>query len=66
MFSLNNAFIPLVFITVYLISVILFLRNNEFVSSKDLVLDIAGFFAGFITMVFINAAYFQFANNDII
>lgn len=65
-FSLNNAFVPLLFITVYLISVILFQRNNEFVSTKDLVFDIAGFFAGFITMVFINAAYFQFANNDII
>ncbi len=65
-FSLNNSFVPIIFILVYLISVILFQKNNEFITTKDLILDVSGFFAGFISMVFINAAYFQFANKDII
>lgn len=65
-FSLNNLLIPLVFLGGYVISIYRFQRDFELVSDRNLMLDILGFLAGLVVMVLINAAYFQFANKDLI
>lgn len=65
-FAINNSILPIAFIISYVYCVITYQVKYEFSSTKDILLDVGGFFAGFAFMVLINAAYFQFANKDII
>jgi hypothetical protein len=65
-FSINNSFLPLVFIGVYLGYIIQFQHEYEFVTNKNLIFDVLGFLAGVSAMVFLNAAYFQLANKDLV
>lgn len=65
-FAINNSILPIAFIISYVYCVIIYQVKYEFSSTKDILLDVGGFFAGFAFMVLINAAYFQFANKDII
>lgn len=65
-FGINNSILPLAFISTYLICVVRYQWQYEYLTSKDILFDVLGFFAGFGFMLLINAAYFQFANKDII
>lgn len=65
-FAINNSILPTTFIITYLTCVVSYQWQYEYLTTKDIVLDVLGFFAGLGFMVLINAAYFQFANKDII
>ena len=65
-FAINNSLLPIAFIITYVSCVISYQWKYEYLTSKDILLDVLGFFAGLGFMVLINAAYFQFANKDII
>jgi hypothetical protein len=65
-FAINNSIIPVAFIGTYIYCVVSYQWQYEFLHATDILLDIAGFLAGLIFMVVINAAYFQIANKDII
>jgi len=65
-FSINNSFLPVIFASVYLGYMIQFQHEYEFVTNKNLLFDVLGFLAGVSAMVFLNAAYFQIANKDLV
>lgn len=64
-FSINNSFIPLVFLITYLISVVKFQIDNEFAQTSDIVMAVLGVLSGYVVMTVILYSYFWFTNKDI-
>jgi hypothetical protein len=64
-FVINNSFIPLLFIITYLIEVISFQRNNQYITGSDLVLNVAGVLVGYTVMTVFFFTYFRLTNKDI-
>lgn len=64
-FSINNSLIPFVFVIAYITEIILFQLNNEYSSTGDVLLKLAGFIVGFLAMTAGLYLYFWFTNKDI-
>lgn len=64
-FSINNSFIPLVFLITYVTEIIAFQLNNEYSSPALVAWDIAGFLSGFLIMTLVFFSYFMLTNKDI-
>jgi len=64
-FSLNNSLIPLVFFIAYLAASTRFQWYDELSNTPDIILNIAGFLAGAISLVSLLIAYLYFTNKDI-
>ncbi|GAB4491397.1 MAG: hypothetical protein OHK0019_11560 [Saprospiraceae bacterium] len=64
-FSLNNSLVPLAFFITYLVASTRFQWYDELSNTLDIVLNIAGFLAGAITLVSLLVAYLYFTNKDI-
>lgn len=65
-FIINNSLIPLVFLLMYLLQVIQFQRNNEYITGNDLLLNVAGILTGYVAMTLLFYMYFRFTNKDIV
>ena len=64
-FSINNSLLPLAFLIIYLIQLIGFQVNNEFLTGKEIAFNIAGFLTGYLTFISVMYIYFVFTNKDI-
>ena len=64
-FSLNNSIIPLIVFTIYVVSIIQFQWNNEFVKALDIILFLLGLVAGVNSFLILTFVYFRFTNKDI-
>lgn len=64
-YCLNNAVIPLAFVITYFISAVKFQNLNEFAETRDILLDMTGFFSGMVIVIFLVAIYFQTTNKNI-
>lgn len=64
-FCLNNSIIPVVFVIVYLVSIIRFQTNNMFENFSDVMMDIAGFGTGLLGTLILMGIYFRSTNKDI-
>jgi hypothetical protein len=64
-FVINNSFIPMLFLGIYLSKIISFQRNNEYLTGGDLIRNVAGLLAGYIVMTLLFYTYFRLTNKDI-
>jgi hypothetical protein len=64
-FTLNNFFMPLLFLVVYLWQLIDFQLYNEFRNLGSVLFDMLGFFIGFAVVVILTITYFFQTNKDI-
>ncbi len=64
-FALNNSFIPVLFVVVYIIQIVQFQVENEYDSTIQILLKISGFLCGFFLMLGLLFIYFWFTNKDI-
>jgi len=64
-FALNNSIVPAVFLTLYVFQIVEFQINNEYTTGRDLAINLAGLFCGFIFMTLLFMVYFRFTNKDI-
>jgi hypothetical protein len=64
-YCVNNSFIPLVFIIIYLWQIISFEYENEMLSNKDIFLNSLGFIVGIALFILTSLSYFFSANKDI-
>jgi hypothetical protein len=64
-FVINNSFIPVVFLILYLVEVIQFQRSNEYVTGSDLFWNVGGILAGYVAMSLAFFVYFRLTNKDI-
>ena len=64
-FSINNSFIPLVFLVTYIVQIVKFQSSNEYAISKSIFYDIGGLLTGYILMILVLYTYFWFTNKDI-
>lgn len=64
-FVINNSFIPVTFLITYLVEVISFQQNNQYITGADLVRNIAGILVGYAVMTAFFFIYFQLTNKDI-
>lgn len=64
-FVINNSFIPLVFLITYLVEVISFQRNSQYITGADLAFNITGLLVGYATMTAFFFIYFRLTNKDI-
>lgn len=64
-FSLNNSFIPLVSLIIYIAFLIKFQLNNEFSSVSNLFFNVLGLVMGVVFMTSLLFLYFKFTNKDI-
>jgi hypothetical protein len=64
-FTINNSIIPAAFLGLYVYEIIAFQVNNEYTSKTELLLDLAGLFAGYIVMTLFFTIYFRLTNKDI-
>ena len=64
-FVINNSVIPIAFLTTYVIQIVKFQINNEYLERMDLVWNVCGLLVGFFTMTSMLSIYFWFTNKDI-
>jgi len=64
-FVINNSFMPLLFLIIYLVEVISFQQNNEYTTGLDLFMNISGIFTGYAVMTTLFFVYFRLTNKDI-
>jgi hypothetical protein len=64
-FVINNSIIPIVFLVTYVYQAVEFQIYNEHCTTSQLLLRLAGLFAGYIFMTFLFSVYFRFTNKDI-
>ncbi|MEP1032101.1 patatin-like phospholipase family protein [Ekhidna sp.] len=64
-FSLNNSFIPLLALILYIILLIRFQLNNGLAESVDIFLYVSGLLLGILAMHLLMILYFRFTNKDI-
>lgn len=63
-FSLNNSLIPLAFFVIYIIHIVNFQLQNEYNTVSDILLKVAGFLTGLVTMLVLLFVYFWLTNID--
>ncbi len=64
-FTLNNSFIPILFLGIYIYQIIRFQINNEYTSGTDLAWDLMGLLSGYAAMISLFSIYFRLTNKDI-
>jgi hypothetical protein len=64
-FTLNNFLLPLSFLVVYGTFLMRFQRQNEFATEPNLILNIAGFFAGLAFVLLVTTLYFSTTNQTV-
>ncbi|MEI9920627.1 MAG: patatin-like phospholipase family protein [Bacteroidota bacterium] len=64
-FVINNSFIPATFLVTYLIEVISFQQNNQYVTGMDLFMTVTGILVGYAVMTLLFFVYFRLTNKDI-
>ena len=64
-FSINNSFIPLLFLITYLINIVNFQIDNEFAETSDIIIAVLGVLSGYVVMTIILYSYFWLTNKDI-
>ena len=64
-FSINNSFLPVLFLGTYLYEIISFQLNNEYSTRTDLVWNVSGLLLGYATMTALFGIYFWLTNKDI-
>lgn len=64
-FSINNSLIPLTFLVTYIWHIIKFQTSNEFATTPDIIIDLAGLLTGYILMIIVVYTYFILTNKDI-
>lgn len=64
-FSVNNALIPAIFISVYIFQLVRFQLENEYNTSLSIFIKVLGFLSGFAVMLTFLFVYFRFTNKDI-
>jgi hypothetical protein len=64
-FSLNNGILPLAFLIAYLYQVIRFQIDNEYTTSTQLMMNLLGFFVGYMAMAGLLQLYFALTQKDI-
>lgn len=64
-FVINNSFIPALFLITYLIEMISFQKNNQYVTGTGLFMSIAGILVGYAVMTTFFFIYFRLTNKDI-
>jgi hypothetical protein len=64
-FVINNSFIPMLFLVIYLTEVISFQQNNQYITGSDLIMNITGIFVGYAVMTGLFFIYFRLTNKDI-
>ncbi len=64
-FTLNNSFIPILFLGIYIYQIIRFQINNEYTSGTNLAWDLMGLLSGYAAMISLFSIYFRLTNKDI-
>ncbi len=64
-FAFNNSIIPVIFLVVYIISIVRFQIRNEFSTFALILEQITGLLVGCFAMVIFLVTYFRFTNQDI-
>lgn len=64
-FAINNSIIPGAFLTLYLVEIITFQKNNEYTTGVELAANVAGLLAGLVVMISLYFVYFWITNKDI-
>jgi len=64
-FSLNNSFLPVLFLGTYLYEIISFQLNNEYSTRTDLFWNVSGLLSGYVIMSLVFGIYFWLTNKDI-
>ncbi|HEY5826329.1 MAG TPA: patatin-like phospholipase family protein, partial [Cyclobacteriaceae bacterium] len=64
-FSLNNSFLPILFLGTYLYEIISFQLNNEYSTGTDLFWNVSGLLSGYAIMSLLFGIYFWLTNKDI-
>lgn len=65
-FSLNNAIIPFLFLSVYIGAIVSYLRYNELTSVAEILINVGAFGLGTVLITSILALYLTFTNKDIV
>lgn len=64
-YCVNNSFIPLVFIIIYVWQIVIFQRENEMLSRTNIFINSMGFVVGVTLFILSSLTYFFTANKDI-
>jgi hypothetical protein len=64
-FAFNNSIIPVIFLIVYLISIVRFQLDNEYFTAWQIISQILGLLIGCLSMIVFLITYFRFTNQDI-
>src|SRR5688572_15976429 len=64
-FVINNSVVPVAFLITYVIQIVKFQINNEYVTRGDLFWIVGGLLTGYAVMTSMLSVYFWFTNNDI-
>lgn len=64
-FAFNNSLIPLAFLVIYIISIVRFQLDNEFLTPMQIVGQVLGLLTGCLAMIVFLVTYFRFTNQDI-
>jgi hypothetical protein len=64
-FSLNNSFLPVLFLGTYLYEIISFQLSNEYSTGSDLFWNVGGLLSGYAVMSILFGIYFWLTNKDI-
>lgn len=64
-FVVNNSFIPFTFLATYLIEVISFQQNNQYITGQGLFMNVGGVLVGYAAMTGFFFVYFRLTNKDI-
>ena len=64
-FCINNAILPLIFITIYIIEIIGFQSDSELKSPGSVFIDVLGFVSGFALWMLIVTLYYRLTNKNI-
>ena len=65
-FSVNNSFLPLIVMGIYMAQVVIFQFKNEFTETGQIILFVLGFLAGVSMLILLGFLYFWFTNKDIL
>ncbi len=64
-FAINNSIIPAIFFILYLLEILSFQKNNQYITGNELALNVAGLITGYLAMTVVFFVYFRLTNKDI-
>jgi hypothetical protein len=64
-FSINNGILPLSFLIIYLFELIAFQINNEFLTGREIAVNLMGLLSGYLGFTAVLYVYFVFTQKDI-